>query len=58
MIMIQYFSKWVELIALVNKSSHSTNHVFLQQILNRFGAYVKCLTDQGLEFRGEFQDLH
>jgi len=57
MIMIEHFSKWVELVALLDKSSHNTSQVFLQQVLSRFGAYAKCLTDQGSEFRGEFQDL-
>jgi hypothetical protein len=57
MIMIEHFSKWVELVALPNKSSHSTNHAFLQQVLSRFGACAECLTNQGLEFEGEFQDL-
>jgi hypothetical protein len=55
--MIEHFSKWVELVALPNKSSHSTSQVFLQQVLSRFGACVEYLTDQGLEFRREFQDL-
>jgi hypothetical protein len=57
MIMIEHFSKWVELVVLPDKSSHSTSQVFLQQVLSRFGACVKCLTDQGAENRGEFQDL-
>ncbi len=57
MIMIDHFSKWVELVALPNKSSHNTNQAFLQQVLNRFGACVECLIDQGFEFKGEFQDL-
>ncbi len=52
MIMTEHFSKWVELIALLDKSSHNTNQAFLQQILNRFGACAKCLTDQGSKFRG------
>jgi len=30
MIMIEHFSKWVELVALPNKSSHSTSQVLLQ----------------------------
>jgi hypothetical protein len=55
--MIEHFSKWVELLALSDKSSHSTSHVFLQQVLNRFGDCAKCLTDQGSEFKREFQDL-
>jgi hypothetical protein len=57
MIMIEHFSKRVELVALPDKSSHNTNQTFLQHVLNRFRAYAECPTDQGLEFRGEFQDL-
>jgi hypothetical protein len=52
--MIKYFSKWVELVVLSDKSSHNTNQVFLQQVLSRFGACAECLIDQGVEFRGEF----
>jgi len=57
MIMIEHFSKWVELVALPDKSSHRTNEAFLQQVLSRFGAYAECLTNQGSEFRREFQYL-
>jgi hypothetical protein len=57
MIMIEHFSKWVELVALPDKSSHNTSQVFLQQVLSRFEACDECLTDQGSKFRGEFQDL-
>jgi hypothetical protein len=57
MIMIEHFSKWVELVAVLDKSSHNTSQAFLQQVLNRFRACAECLTDQGLEFRGKFQDL-
>jgi len=42
---------------LPDKSSHSTNQVFFQLVLSRFEACVECLTDQGSEFRGKFQDL-
>jgi len=49
MIMIEHFSKWVKLVALPDKSSHNTSHAFLQQVLNRFGAYVECPTNQGSE---------
>ncbi len=52
MIMIEHFSKWVKFVALSDKSSHNTNQAFLQQVLS-----VKCVTDQGSKFRGEFQDL-
>jgi hypothetical protein len=57
MIMIEHFSKWVELVALSDKSSHNTSHVFLQQVLSRFGACAECLINQGSKFRGKFQDL-
>jgi hypothetical protein len=55
--MIEHFSKWVELVALPNKSSHSTGRTFLQQVLSRFGACAECLIDQGSQFKREFQDL-
>jgi hypothetical protein len=55
--MIENLSKWVELVALLDKSSHSTSQAFLKHFLNRFGACVECLTNQGSKFRGEFQDL-
>jgi hypothetical protein len=57
MIMIEHFSKWVKLVTLPDKSSHSTSHIFLQQVLSRFGACAECFIDQGLKFRGEFQNL-
>ncbi len=57
MIMIEHFSKWVELDVLSNKSSYNTGQVFIQQVLSRFGACAECLTNQGSKFRGEFQDL-
>jgi hypothetical protein len=54
---IEHFSKWVELVALPDKSSYNTNQVFLQHVLSRFGACAECLIDQRLEFKGDFQDL-
>jgi len=57
MIMNERFSKWVEFIALLDKSSYNTNQAFLQQVLSRFGACAKCPTNQGSKFRGKFQDL-
>jgi hypothetical protein len=50
MIMIEHFSKWVELVALSDKSSHNTSQIFLQWVLSKFGACVECFTDQGSEF--------
>ncbi len=51
MIMIEHFSKWVELVTLLDKSSHNTNQAFLQQVLSRFGLVLSALLikDQNLE---------
>ncbi len=57
MIMIKHFSKWVKLIVLLNKSSHSTSQACLQQVLSTFGACAECFIDQGSKFKREFQDL-
>jgi hypothetical protein len=43
MIMMEHFSKWVKLVTLSNKSSHSTNQTFLQQVLSRFGFVMSAL---------------
>jgi hypothetical protein len=57
MIKIEHFSKWVKLVALLDKSSHNTSRAFLQHVLSRFRAYDECFSDQGSEFKGKFQDL-
>jgi hypothetical protein len=57
MIMIEHFSKWVELVAPLDKSSHNTSQAFLQQVISRFGAYAKYLTNQRSKFKVEFQKL-
>ncbi len=44
MIMIEHFSKWVELVVLLDKSSHNTSHVFLQQVLCRFYLALPYIT--------------
>ncbi len=40
-----------------NKSSGGVAYAFLGRVLNHFGALAKVLTDQGMEFQGEFQVL-
>ena len=55
--MIEHFSKWIELVALSQKFARYTAAAFKDQVLARYGAPAECLTDQGTEFRGEFQSL-
>jgi hypothetical protein len=54
LVMIEHFSKWLELIPLPDHSSEKTTYAFLDMVLSRFGALAKVLSDQGIQFRGEF----
>jgi hypothetical protein len=55
--MIELFSKWLELVPLLDCNSEGTAYTFLNIVLNRFGAPIEVFTDQGTEFRRDFQDL-
>jgi hypothetical protein len=43
MIMIEHFSKWVELVVLSNKSSHNISQVFLQHVQVGLGLVLSAL---------------
>jgi hypothetical protein len=55
-VMIEHFSKWIELVPILEKISHHTAAA-LRGVLCRYGAPTKVLTDQGEEFQGEFTEL-
>lgn len=57
LLMIEHFSKWVECAVFPKKTSAHTARAFLQCVLSRFGSCAKVWTDQGTEFRGDFQVL-
>ncbi len=57
LVMVEHFSKWIELVPSFNKSSEGVAYAFLNRVLNHFGAPAEVLTDQGTEFQGEFQVL-
>ena len=57
LVCIEHMTKWVELIALPDKSSANVARAFLENILSRYGAPGVVLTDQGTEFQGDFQVL-
>ncbi len=57
LVMVEHFSKWIELVALPDKSSEGVAYSFLNRVLSHFGAPTEVLTDQGTEFLGDFQDL-
>jgi hypothetical protein len=55
--MIKHFSKCLELVSLPNCSSEGTAYAFLDKMFNGFGAPIEVLTNQGMEFHGDFQEL-
>ncbi len=57
LVMVEHFSKWIELVPSPDKSSKGVAYAFLDRVLSHFGAPVEVLTDQGIEFQGEFQVL-
>ena len=50
----EHCTKWVELVALPDKTSGAVARTFLNNILSRFGAHGVVLTDLGTKFQGEF----
>ena len=57
LVMVEYFNKWIELVALLQNSSELVAMAFLDRVLARFGAPPEVLIDQGREFLGAFEDL-
>lgn len=57
LVCIEHCTKWVELIALPSKTSANVARMFVENILNRYGAPGVVLTDKGTELLGEFQRL-
>jgi hypothetical protein len=55
-VMIEHFSKWIELVPIPKKTSHHTAAA-LRGVLCRYGARSEVLTDQSEEFHGEFAEL-
>ena len=50
LVMVEHFSKWIELVALLQNSSELAAAAFLDRVQARFGAPTKVLTDQGGSF--------
>ena len=57
MVCIEHLSKWVEVIALPEKTAMHTARAFLSHVLSRFSAMAVVCSDQGTEFRGQFDAL-
>jgi hypothetical protein len=56
-VMVEHFSKWIELVPSPDKSNEGVTYAFLDRVFCHFGALAEVLTNQGTEFQGEFQNL-
>ncbi len=57
LVMVEHFSKWIELVPSPDKSNEGVAYAFFDRVLSHFGAPTEVLTDQGTKFQGEFQVL-
>jgi hypothetical protein len=57
MVIIEYFSKHIELVPLPAKEAKYTAQALLSHVISRFGACAELVTDQGSEFKGAFHQL-
>ncbi len=57
LVMVEHFSKWIELVPSPDKSNKRITYTFLDKVLSRFSAPVEVLTNQGTKFQVEFQVL-
>jgi hypothetical protein len=55
LVMVEYFSKQVILVATADKEPATVAAAFTREVLTRFGACAEVVTDRGGEFGGEFQ---
>ncbi len=50
MVMIEHFSKWLELVPLPQQNSEGATYAFFDKMFNRFGVPAEVLIDQGMKF--------
>jgi hemoglobin-like flavoprotein len=55
--MIEHFSKWLELVPLLDCNNEGIAYAFFDKMFGKFGALAEVLINQGMEFQGDFQDL-
>ena len=56
-IIIENFSKWIELVAVMDLKSATIAQAFQERVLARFGAPIEVTIDNGSEYVGEFRVL-
>ena len=57
LIIVDAFSKWIDLVPLKNLTASAVTAAFRERILARFGRPVEVCTDNGSEYQAEFHQL-
>jgi hypothetical protein len=57
MIVIEHYSKYLDVIPLPNKEAFTTAAAFAQHVLGKYGATAEVLTDRGTEWEDDFEAL-
>jgi len=57
LVIIEHFSKWLELVLLLNCNNEKATYAFLDKVLIRFGVLIEVFINQSIKFYGEFQEL-
>ncbi len=50
LVIVEHFSKWIELVPSPNKLNEGVVYAFLDRVFSHFGAPAEMLTDQGMKF--------
>ena len=56
LVMIDYFSKWIEVIPVPELSSETTTRVFVTEVISRYGVPAEIISDNGASFKGAFRE--
>jgi hypothetical protein len=57
LIMIEHFSKWLEVMWLLDFSNEGAIYAFFDRVFSNFGVLIEVFIDQGMEFHWEIQEL-
>jgi hypothetical protein len=49
--MIEHFSKWLELVPMLDHNNERVAYAFLDRVFWRFGAPIEVFTNQGMKFQ-------
>eukprot|EP00873_Tetraselmis_striata_P008292 jgi/Tetstr1/428556/TSEL_018550.t1 len=55
-VIVEHFSKWIELVPVRDLEASTTAKALHQRVLARYGAPVEVVTDNGTEYQGAFRE--